>query len=59
METGGCIYNKDVTDFFNYLQLCYSSRYLIAKHNCFNYALNIIKENPQFTECTAKLEAHY
>ena len=33
--------------------------YLIAKHDCFDYAKNIIKDNPQFTECTAKLKAHH
>lgn len=59
METGGCLYQKGITDFFNYLQLCFSNKYLIAKHDCFDYAKNIIKENPQFTECTAKLKAHY
>ncbi len=56
MENGGCIYQKDEGHFFNYLQLSFSDRYLVAKHDCFAYAKNIIKEHPEFKNCIAKLK---
>ncbi len=59
MSTGGCIYRNDEVDFFNHLQLCYSDKYLIAKHDCFDYVKDMIRKYPQYINCTAKLEACY
>ena len=55
VENGGCIYERDEEHFFNYLQVCYSDRYLVAKHNNFDYAENLIRQDSRFRECTAKL----
>lgn len=56
VENGGCIYERDEQHLFNYLQVCYSDRYLVAKHNNFDYAESLIKQDPRFRECISKLE---